>query len=142
MTGTRGSSTSQCQRAPSTEGHSTAQGAGGVICSVESSVLSGCPVTREAFAPLPSLCSSLPSHNIKTVPLCLYPWQPASNNGESSGLSMGGVRCHGEEKQGRGRYRAMENWQRGWAERESEGTSCSACRTRLCRSKQRNRVKG
>lgn len=63
---TTGSPTdSQCHCAPSTQGHSTELEP--VMCSVVNiSVLSSCPVTKEAIAPLPSL----PSHNIKTVSLC------------------------------------------------------------------------
>lgn len=61
------------------------------------------PESTRAVAPLPSLCSSLPSHNIKTVPLCACILGNLPPTMESSGLSMGGVRCHGEEKQGRGR---------------------------------------
>lgn len=66
----------------------------------------------ERLLPLfPSLCSSLPSHNIKTVPLCLYPWQPASNNGgrelwPQHGRSMVPWRGKSKGEEDRGRWKA------------------------------------
>lgn len=55
------------------------------------------PHNTRAAAPLSAHLSHLITLSL-SASLCSYPWQPASNNGESSGPSMGGERCRGEGK--------------------------------------------
>lgn len=76
-------------------------GAGGVSA-VSSPLQSMCltvhqPHSTRAAAPLSARLSHLITLSL-AASLCSYPWQPASNNGESSGPSMGGERCRGEGK--------------------------------------------
>lgn len=105
---------SQCHCAPCTEGHSTRQWARGVTCSLESiSAVVGLPSDHRGYCP--SLCSSLPSHNIKTVPLCaciLGNLPPTMERALASAWEEYGAMER--KNKGEGDRGEMENWQRGW----------------------------
>lgn len=93
---------SQCHCAPSTRGH-VAGSRGCFVFSIEHC----CVVWQLIDQTVPEvlLLSPLTAHISHLIALrlsaslCLYPWQPAFNNGESSGRRMGGKQYHGEKKQ-------------------------------------------
>lgn len=115
---------------------------GGPTCSPESiSLVVGLPSDQRGYCP--SLCSSLPSHNIKTVPLCaciLGNLPPTMERALASAWEEYGATERKSKGEGdRGRWKTGRD---AGQKRESEGTSRGICHTQMWRVKMRRESKG